>query len=86
MNTHDVELEIRQYLAELHPRRAGDVAALAATAPLFASGLLDSLSFVEFVAFLEQRFGIVAPPADFYQENFGTVAAAAAYVAARTKT
>jgi acyl carrier protein len=56
---------------------------LADEAPLLDSGILDSLSLLRLVVFLEKRFGITMGDADLLPENFGSVNAICAYLRAR---
>lgn len=48
--------------------------------PLLESGILDSLSVLKLVLFLEQQFGIVVAPEELIPENFETVDAICAYI------
>jgi acyl carrier protein len=48
---------------------------------LFASGLLDSFSLVEFVALLEGECGVRVADAELKAENFDTLAKIEAFVA-----
>jgi len=48
--------------------------------PLLESGILDSLSVLKLVLFLEERFGIVVAPDELIPENFETVEAICAYL------
>lgn len=48
--------------------------------PLLASGILDSLSMLKLVLFLEQQFGIVVNPKDLIPEHFETVDTICAYL------
>jgi len=48
---------------------------------LLDDGIVDSMGAVELVAFLEERFGIAVPDDEITEDNFGTVAAIAAFVA-----
>jgi acyl carrier protein len=41
--------------------------------PLLESGLLDSLTVLKLVLFLEQQFGIVVGPEELIPENFETI-------------
>jgi acyl carrier protein len=41
--------------------------------PLLESGVLDSLSILKLVLFLEEQFGIVVAPEDVIPENFATI-------------
>ena len=50
--------------------------------PLLESGILDSLSVLKLVLFLEEQFGIVVAPEDLIPENFETVDAICAYLRA----
>jgi acyl carrier protein len=50
---------------------------------LLESGILDSLSLLQLVVFLEGRFGITVGDADLLPENFGTVNAICAYLRTR---
>jgi acyl carrier protein len=47
---------------------------------LFASGLLDSFSLVEFVALLEEECGVRVPDADLKPQNFDTMAKIEAFI------
>jgi acyl carrier protein len=47
---------------------------------LLESGILDSLSVLKLVLFLEQQFGIVVAPEELIPENFETVDAICAYI------
>lgn len=51
--------------------------------PLFEAGLLDSLSMLRLVVFIQERFGIVVDDADLVLENFNTVDAICAYLRSR---
>ena len=56
---------------------------LADETSLLESGILDSLSLLRLVVFLEERFGITMGDADLLPENFGSVDAICDYVRAR---
>ena len=49
---------------------------------LFSSGLLDSVSMVGLITFIEERSGATIQPADVTLENFDTIDRIVAYVAA----
>jgi acyl carrier protein len=55
---------------------------LANETPLLDSGILDSLSLLRLVVFLEERFGITMGDADLLPENFASVNSICAYVRA----
>ena len=50
---------------------------------LLDSGVLDSLSLLRLVVFLEERFGITMGDADLLPENFASVNAICAYLRSR---
>jgi acyl carrier protein len=50
---------------------------------LLDSGILDSLSLLRLVVYLEERFGIMVGDADLLPENFASVEAICAYLRAR---
>ena len=56
---------------------------LADDAPLVDSGILDSLSLLRLVVFLEERFGITMGDADLLAENFASVNTICASLRAR---
>ena len=56
---------------------------LANDASLLESGILDSLSLLRLVIFLEERFGITMGDTDLLPENFASVNAICAYLRAR---
>jgi ribosomal protein S18 acetylase RimI-like enzyme/acyl carrier protein len=50
---------------------------------LAEAGVLDSLGFINFIAFMEQRCGVSFTPEDFNPENLATVRRCARYVLSR---
>jgi len=56
---------------------------LADETSLLDSGILDSLSLLRLVVFLEERFGITVGDADLLPENFTSVNTICAYLRAR---
>lgn len=51
--------------------------------PLLESGILDSLSLLQLVVFLEERFGITVGDADLLPQNFETVKTICLYLRTR---
>lgn len=51
--------------------------------PLLESGILDSLSLLQLVVFLEGRFGVTIGDADLLPQNFETVNTICAYLHTR---
>jgi acyl carrier protein len=56
---------------------------LADDTSLLDAGILDSLSLLRLVVFLEERFGVAVGDADLLPENFASVNAICEYVRAR---
>ena len=52
-------------------------------ASLLDSGILDSLSLLQLVVFLEERFGITVGDTDLLPRNFASVQTICAYLRAR---
>jgi len=50
---------------------------------LLEAGVLDSMSMVDLITHLEAKYGITISEDDLTPENFGSVTAIVAYVAAR---
>jgi len=77
-----VEAVINDYISrELVPDAS--LLPLANDASLLESGILDSLSLLRLVIFLEERFGITMGDTDLLPENFASVNAICAYLRAR---
>jgi len=56
---------------------------LSNTASLLDTGVLDSLSLLRLVGFVEERFGIAVDDVDLVPENFDSVDAICAYLRSR---
>ena len=52
-------------------------------APLLEGGIIDSLSLLRLVVFLEEQFGITIGEGDLLPENFASVNTICAYLRAR---
>jgi acyl carrier protein len=77
-----VETVINDYISrELVPDPA--LLPLANDTLLLESGVIDSLSLLRIVVFLEERFGITMGDADLLPENFVSVNAICAYLRTR---
>lgn len=77
----EVAGSLQRYIAEailLAPSARPDTAQ-----SLFDSGLIDSASFLMIVGFIEDRFAVVVDGDDLEPENFATIDAIAALVAAK---
>lgn len=51
--------------------------------PLLETGILDSLSLLQLVVFLEERFGITIGDADLLPQNFETITTICTYLRGR---
>jgi acyl carrier protein len=56
---------------------------LSNTTPLLDTGIIDSLSLLRLVVFVEERFGVVVDDVDLVPEHFDSVDAICAYVRSR---
>lgn len=54
--------------------------AIDAETELFSGGLLDSVSMVSLITFIEEKAGVTVQPSDVTLENFDTIASIEAYV------
>jgi acyl carrier protein len=77
-----VETVINDYISREFVRDPA-LLPLADETPLLDSGILDSLSLLRLVVFLEERFGITMGDADLLPENFASVKTICAYLRAR---
>jgi acyl carrier protein len=75
-----VEAVIRRFLAGYRPQGRG-AQRIAATANLWNE--VSSLTMLQLVAFIEQKFTIQVRPIDFAPQNFSSIAAIARFVAAQ---
>lgn len=74
----DVETGVREFLQEHVSGR--DATTIGRDESLLDSGLLDSASILELVAFVEGRFGIEVPDEELVPDNFETIDAITAVV------
>ncbi|HEY8726599.1 MAG TPA: acyl carrier protein, partial [Gaiellaceae bacterium] len=79
--TMDVEAGVREFLRDHVALR--DDKEIGRDQSLLDSGLLDSASILELVAFLEERFGIEVADEELVPENFDSIAALVRLVAAK---
>jgi len=74
---------IRNFLLESFPlARVRDIKDSTA---LLEEGVLDSMSILELVDYLESELGIIAEAEELVPENFGSIDAIAAFVDSRTE-
>jgi acyl carrier protein len=77
-----VETVINDYISQ-ELVRDQELLPLADETSLLESGILDSLSLLQLVVFLEERFGITVGDQDLLPENFASVSTICAYLRAR---
>jgi acyl carrier protein len=77
-----VETVIKEYISQ-ELVRDPKLVPLGDETSLLDSGILDSLSLLQLVVFLEERFGIIVGDADLLPENFASVNTICAYLRAR---
>jgi len=74
-----VKAEIRSYVEEnflyMHPGLE-----VSDTDNLLALGVMDSLSFVELVEEVQERYGISVQDVEITEENFGSIGALTRYI------
>jgi acyl carrier protein len=81
----DIRTELRTYvLQRILPLE--DPGALGDDDDLIGSGVLDSLTLVQLANHLEEAYGIRVEAEDIDENNFGSLAALAHYVAGRRRT
>jgi acyl carrier protein len=76
-----IEAEVRRYLSGYRRNERGSLGRLAASRNLWRE--VSSLTLLQLVSFLEQRFGITVRPIDFATQNFENISAIAQFVAAQ---
>jgi acyl carrier protein len=77
-----VEAVINEYISKELVQDAG-LLPLGNTTSLLETGVLDSLSLLRLVVFIQERFDIVVDDVDLVPENFDTVDAICAYLRSR---
>lgn len=81
----DVETNVREFLRDQVAVR-DDKDAVSADESLLDSGLLDSASILELVAFLEDRFDLEISDEELVPENFETINSIVALVNAKGRS
>ena len=76
----EIETAVRHYLAGYRSDGRGSLGRLARSGNLWRE--VSSLTLLQLVAFIEQRFAIVVRPIDFAPQNFASISAIARFVAA----
>lgn len=84
-NDHDIRAAVMGYIRENLLYARPDFP-LGEEDSLLDEGIVDSMGAVELVAFLQDHFGIVVPDDEITEDNFGSVAAIAAFVGDRRRS
>ena len=84
-NDREVERLIEEYITKEALVRP-ELLPLGRDTKLIESGILDSLSILKLVAFLEEKFGIKVSPEDVVSTNFETVGAISSFVSGKKGT
>ena len=61
--TDDIEQQVIEYIKGLKPSNA----TVDGSTELIASGVLDSMAILEFIAFVSERFSIKIPPHEAFK-------------------
>lgn len=77
----EVEAAIKAFLAAYHPNGARGAARIATVQNLWQE--INSLTLLELVAHVEQKFAITVRPIDFAPQNFSSIDAIARFVLRR---
>lgn len=75
--------QIREFLIE-DQAWDGEASGLSDDLPLLESGVLDSMSLLRLVGWLEERYGIAIADEQIVPDNFGTLTRIAALVESRS--
>jgi acyl carrier protein len=78
----EIETQIQEFVAT--EVAADEAAGVGRDDDLLDSGLLDSTAITMLVSFIEDRFGVEVEDDELVPENFRSIAAVSAYVAAKT--
>jgi acyl carrier protein len=77
----EIEAAIKSFLAAYHRNGARGAARIATVRNLWQE--INSLTLLELVAYVEQKFAITVRPIDFAPQNFSTIEAIAQFVLRR---
>jgi acyl carrier protein len=82
MSAHDIELRVRQFIAD-NFLFGDDGNKLSDTQSLLEAGLIDSTGILQLVAFLEGDFAIRVADAEIVPDNLDTIRTIVSYVAGK---
>jgi len=76
-----IEDKLRSFVVEI--QEGWEVGEITDDVAIIEEGLIDSLAILQLVTFVETEFAVVVSDDDLVAENFGSVAAIAAFVRSR---
>jgi acyl carrier protein len=85
LDDHEVRATVAAYISENFLYASPD-RELGADDRLLDDGIVDSMGAVELVSFLEERFAIAVPDDEITEDNFGSVADIARFVAEKRRS
>lgn len=80
-NAQEIEAAIKSFLAGYHPNGARGAARIGNVQNLWRE--INSLTLLELVTYVEQKFAITVRPIDFAPQNFSSIDAIARFVLRR---
>ena len=83
MDRTSIEQELTAHLSTVAASRGKSSGPIDPDRPFFETGVLDSLSLLDFVSFVEKRFDIDISGRDIVPENFGSLRTVTDYVLGR---
>ena len=84
-NISEIDAVLHQFFVERGLIDARDLGDLTAQTRLIDGGILNSLTLLKLVMFIEERFGLKLGPRDLGVDNFGTFGALVAFIEGRTQ-
>ena len=83
MDRTSIEQELTAHLSAVAAARGKSSAQIEFDRPFFETGVLDSLSLLDFVSFVEKHYDIDISGQDIVPENFGSLRTVTDYVLGR---
>jgi acyl carrier protein len=83
MDRTSIEQELTAHLSAVAAARGKSSGQIEPDRPFFDTGVLDSLSLLDFVSFVEKRYDIEISGRDIVPENFGSLRTTTDYVLGR---
>lgn len=83
MDRTSIAQELSAHLSEVAAARGKSSGEIEPDRPFFDTGILDSLSLLDFVSFVEKRYEIDISGRDIVPENFGSLRTVTDYVLGR---